>query len=250
MLGLFFRVLLRRATCFAAAPPGRFPVPVKLRHLPFKASQHVQQAPDVRRIARLKCRSWTPAPVGRRIRDPEGECLTNRFLVGKTALGALALELPMQIGREPNGGFDRVLRTHTTRSTKVSMFLSPHEPTPAVALRRRNSAFPSLQSWLGALVPRAEQSRPDLGRFLCSCIRFLLVNQASCSDFRTNLAPGWVGRSPTEWGAAHVVRGAGPGLELEAPTAGRRLGAFLPFCRFPVKFLAPFPAICCNGEKL
>lgn len=83
--------------------------------------------------------------------DPEGERLGNRFLVGEAALGPLSLELPVQIGGQPNRRFKRRTGAHTIRLLKFGLF-------DANAGRRVNRVHPA--------------NRPPFPRErLCSSIR-------------------------------------------------------------------------------
>jgi hypothetical protein len=55
------------------------------------------------------------------MRDPQRERLGNRLFIGEAALGPLSLELPVQIGRQPNRCFKRRTGAHTTRLLKFGL---------------------------------------------------------------------------------------------------------------------------------
>jgi len=66
-----------------------------------------------------------------RMRDPRGERLGNRFLIGEAALGPLRLKLPVQISGQSHGCFDRRTGVHTTRSPNFGIFLQKGHRWPA-----------------------------------------------------------------------------------------------------------------------
>ena len=142
-----------------------------------------------------------PANERLRLRDPEREGLCNRLFIGETALGPFSLKLPVQIGRQPHGGFDRRTGAHTTPSPNLGMSLPQ-----AIAGRRVHRVLP------------AGQPRFFRGRFRSSIrtnwnASFKLFTrrqcqlQGLCSEFRTTCRASLsCSRSVMVAGPAHCGR--------------------------------------------
>jgi len=121
--------------------------------------------------------------TGRRMRDPGRKSFRDRFFVGKAALRSFALELPVQVGRQANGGFNCISGTHTVRLPKLRIFLR------------------HLRAGARATGGRLQAQRKSSCRLLRSSIRteaFLIYllfirerhrMQEFCSEFRTEI-PG------------------------------------------------------------
>jgi len=69
----------------------------------------------------------------RRMRDPGRKRLRDRFFIGKAALRPFALKLPVQVGRQANGGFNCISGTHKVRLPKLR-----HLPPPSTRRRARD----------------------------------------------------------------------------------------------------------------
>ena len=114
------------------------------------------------------------------MRDPGGKSLGNRLFIGETALGPLSLKLPVQIGGQPHGCFDRSAGAHTTRSPNFGIVLKK-----AIAGRRVNRVHPAGQppTFRGHL---CSSIRTDWNTIFRSFIRWPSQLQELCSEFRTN----------------------------------------------------------------
>jgi hypothetical protein len=113
------------------------------------------------------------------MRDPEGERLGNRLFIGEAAPGPLSLELPVQIGWQPNRCFKRRTGAHTTRLLKFGIFLQN-----ANAGRRVSRFHPaSRPSFLRERLCSSFRTTWNLSysRF----IRSQSWMQGVCSEFRT-----------------------------------------------------------------
>jgi hypothetical protein len=58
-----------------------------------------------------------------RMCDPASQSIRNRFFIGEPALGSLALKLPVEVGWQPHGCFDRVTGAHRNPSLDLRVFL-------------------------------------------------------------------------------------------------------------------------------
>jgi hypothetical protein len=196
----------------------------------------------------------------RRMRDPGRKRLRDRFFIGKAALRPFALELPVQVGRQANGGFNCISGTHKVRLPKLRIFLR------------------HLRAGARATGGRLQAQRKSSCRLLRSSIRteaFLIYllfirerhrMQEFCSEFRTE-APGTarrrgasdcfdptVGPSERAPNAVTVTRtkAVEPLISVSVPQMGMKYGpylhvfkyAVLPFCR---KVACKYPEFTVQG---
>jgi len=195
-----------------------------------------------------------------RMRDPGRKCLRDRFFIRKAALHPFALELPVQVGRQANGGFNCISGTHTVRLPKLRIFLR------------------HLRAGARATGGRLQAQRKSSCHLLRSSIRteaFLIYllfikerhrMQEFCSEFRTE-APGTARRrgvsdcfDPTFGPSGRVPnavtvtrpKAAEPLISVSVPQIGETYGpylhaftgAFLPFCR---KVACKYPEFTVQG---
>ena len=114
------------------------------------------------------------------MRDPEGERFGNRLFIGEAALGPLSLELPVQIGWQPDCCFDCRAGAHTTPLLKFGIFLRN-----ANAERCASRVYPA--RWPAFFYGRLCSSiRTNGNSIFKSFIRSQSWMQEICSEFRTN----------------------------------------------------------------
>jgi hypothetical protein len=111
------------------------------------------------------------------MRNPEGKGIGYRFFIGETAPGPFSLKLPVQIGRQPHGCFDRRTGAHTTRSPNFGIVLQK-----AIAGRRVNRVHPAGQppSLRGRILFQYQN------KLECNLYVFLPDGEASCKKFVPN----------------------------------------------------------------
>jgi hypothetical protein len=168
---------------------------------------------------------WTGWPqVGRRIlgrppnqrlrmRDPECEGLGNRLFIGETALGPLSLKLPVQIGGQPHGCFDRRTGAHTTRSPNFGIVLQK-----AIARHRVNRVHPAGQP----TSLRGHFCSSIRTNWNASCLFFIRRRgrlQGLCSEFRTQHRPSF-GHNGLVGCACRLTTVARPSPADHVPPAG------------------------------